>query len=120
MDKYVPLLNKPVKGPPAPRLTQSITERMSKRVSTFRLFKRARKRISLLAAQIYCRPNRHREPCSIVLNRSGLKKIDKRKLTVLTMFYLSEAFKTVDYNILKNKMSSIFILSVSAVLWFQS
>ncbi|KAJ8886544.1 hypothetical protein PR048_012755 [Dryococelus australis] len=48
------------------------------------------------------------------------KKMDERKLTVLTMLDLSKAFKTVDYNMLLNKMSSLFILSLAAVQWFQS
>ncbi|KAJ8889627.1 hypothetical protein PR048_009127 [Dryococelus australis] len=44
----------------------------------------------------------------------------ERKLTVLTMLDLSKAFKTLDYNMLLNKMSSLFILSLAAVQWFQS
>ncbi|KAJ8881747.1 hypothetical protein PR048_018233 [Dryococelus australis] len=53
MDKHVPPLNKRVKRPPDPWLTQSITELRRKRGSTFRLFKRASKSSSMLVAQLF-------------------------------------------------------------------
>ncbi|KAJ8889628.1 hypothetical protein PR048_009128 [Dryococelus australis] len=55
---------------------------MRKRGSTFRMFKRARKSNSILAAQMYCRPNRHREPCGIFLKNSVL--INSLKMPLLS------------------------------------
>ncbi|KAJ8884555.1 hypothetical protein PR048_016412 [Dryococelus australis] len=53
MDKHLQHLNERLKRPPAPWLTQSITELMRKRGSTFRLFKCARISSSMKAAQLF-------------------------------------------------------------------